>query len=229
MGLPAIAEVSRALCIIPPDWRNSEPGDQAVALCRCAGERGRCRRIRAAADSVRSTRDGEAPGISRPYTGDTGKTLTMLKPHPTTCGYGNVCYPTARSFPYGKWQPGTYSVAHSAFLNRATADLGDLFRLQSPGYPVSSNYSRDVGTPGCQRYPPNVPVDAAFGDKFAPCIERAGTWELDILNIDSISEMGKREPATGRMALTSTLPLVSRVGAGHRWRCRVGARAVPKR
>lgn len=130
------------------------------------------------------------PGISRPYTGGTGKTLTVLKPNPTTCGCSNVCRPTARLFPYGEWQPGTYSVALSAFLNRAIADLGDPFRLESHGYPIPGNYSRDVGTPGCQRYPPNMPVDAAFGDKFAPGIGRAGTWELDILNIDSVSEMG---------------------------------------
>jgi hypothetical protein len=153
----------------------------------------------------------------------------MLKLDPSTCGCGNVCYPTARSFPYGKWQPGTYSVALPAFLNRATADLGDPFRLESHSYPVPGYYSRYGGTPGCQRHPPTVPVDAAFGDEFAPGIELAGTWELDILDIDSVSEMGKREPATGCLALTATLPLVSRVGAGHRWLRRVGARAGPKR
>jgi hypothetical protein len=168
-------------------------------------------------------------GISRPYTADTGKTLT-LKPDPTTGGCGNLCYRIARSFPCGEWQPGTYSVALSAFLNRATADLGDQFRLESHRYPVPSNYSSKVTAPGHLDYPSPMPVGAAFGDEFAPGIERTGTWTLGILNVDSGSRMGTRGPATGWLALTSTPPLVSRgVGAGHRRRRRVRARAGPRR
>jgi len=151
---------------------------------------------------------GMNPGQAGPCTGNTGNPLTTLAPDPITGGCGDVYYPTTQSFPGGTWMPGTYTLAISMYSNPAAGNLSDGFLIPVQGYPVPGNYTCMVGAPGVQGSPATVPETDPFCDEFLPGAERTGSWALDIINVDSATQVGATpEPGTISLMLLAGIVL----------------------
>ena len=139
--------------------------------------------------------DGTAmnPGSVGPCAG------TPLNADPVTGICGDVYYPTTLSYSGGEWPAGSYIVALSLDANPAVGDLADGFfanavlGLSSPG-----NFTCQEGPLGFQGNPPSLPTDSPFCDSAsALTVLRTGNWALDIINVDSASEMNSApEPLT---------------------------------
>ena len=144
------------------------------------------------------------PGSSGPCTiPPTGNPVVDLTRDPTTGACGDVYYPTKESFPAGTWAAGTYIVVLSTFANFGIGNLSDgFFAPVVLGQPVPSNFTCQVGSPGYQGTPPTVGVGLPFCDGSSPGVERDGNWALDILNVDSATDLGASpEPASLALCL----------------------------
>ena len=153
------------------------------------------------------------PQQSGPCTGNTGNPLTTLPADPTTGACGDVYYPTTLSFPGGVWQPGTYTIALTEYVNPAAGNLSDGFLLALQGYPVPGNVTCMTSAPGVQGTPPTIPVDQPFCDEFLPGTQRTGNWALDIINVDSASAAGATstpEPGSAALFVLGATALVIR-------------------
>jgi hypothetical protein len=144
------------------------------------------------------------PGISGPCS-NTGTPISTLLPDPVTGACADVYYPATYPFPGGQWAPGTYTVVLSIFANAAIGPtLADgFFAPQVLQLSVPSNFTCQVGSPGYQGNPPSVAVDQPFCDEWVAGVQRTGNWALDIVNVDSASQVGAvPEPASlGLVAL----------------------------
>jgi hypothetical protein len=161
------------------------------------------------------------PGMSGPCTIPlTGNPVADLLPNPTTGACADVYYPTTNSFPGGVWDAGTYIVVLSSWANPGTGPtLSDGFLAAAQGIPVPSNFTCQVGTPGVQGNPPTYGVDQPFCDEWDPSVQDNGNWALDILGVDSASEMATPEPGSLSLGLLcGVLLLVGR----YRWRLKQG-------
>jgi hypothetical protein len=158
---------------------------------------------------------GMNPGASGPCTVPlTGNPVANLLPDPATGGCGDVYYPTTKSFPGGVWAAGTYTLALSTFANPGVGNLSDGFFAESVlGLTPPSNFTCESGSPGFQGNPPTVPVDQPFCDEFSPGMQRTGNWALDILNVDSATELtGTPEPATFTLCVLGILFFCAKQG-----------------
>jgi hypothetical protein len=153
---------------------------------------------------------GMNPSASGPCTVPlTGNPVANLLPDPTTGGCGDVYYPTTKSFPGGTWAAGTYTAVLSTFANPSVGNLSDGFLAQLQGLPA--NFTCQVGAPGVQGSPPTVPVDQPFCDEFSPGVQRNGNWALDILNVNSASELSTApEPGSWSLGLLGGLCFVAK-------------------
>jgi MYXO-CTERM domain-containing protein len=136
---------------------------------------------------------------------------------PQTLGPGgclDVYYPTTLSFPGGNWLAGTYYAVLTENENGAVGDLNladpassffDTFVL---GLGPNTNYTCDpafglVGTP-----PFAGPTDP-FCSEFTQT-EDTGNWALDILNVDSASQISSvPEPGTAALGLLGLVALIA--------------------
>jgi len=158
-----------------------------------------------------ATGTGLNPQQSGPCTGNTGNPLTTLPPDPTTGACADVYYPTTVSFPGGIWQPGTYTIALTEYVNPAVGDLSDGFLLALQGFPVPGNVTCMTSAPGVQGTPPTIPVDQPFCDEFLPGTQRTGNWALDIIGVDSATQATSTpEPGSATLFVLGAVALAIR-------------------
>ena len=132
---------------------------------------------------------GMNPGVPGPCQGP-------MNVDPNTSMCGDVYYPTTLSFPGGMWLAGTYTVALTENPNSSLGNLSDgFFDQQVLGYGPGTNFTCQVGPTGFQGDPSTFPVTDPFCSEWAP-VERNGSWAVDILNVDSASQLGTPEPGT---------------------------------
>jgi hypothetical protein len=131
----------------------------------------------------------------------TGNVISDLLPDSGTGECADVYYPTTLPFPGGVWDAGTYTVVLSTVANPGIGNLADgFFAQQVLGFSVPTNYSCQIGAPGYQGSPAIIPVDQPFCDALAPGVQRSGGWALDILNVDSATELASA-PEPGSLSL----------------------------
>ncbi len=144
--------------------------------------------------------------------GQSGPCVAPQSPDPITGVCGDVYYPTTLSFPGGVWDAGTYIVVLSTFANPGIGNLADgFFANQVLGLPNPSNFTCQVGAPGYQGNPPVIAVDQPFCDEFLPGTQRTGNWELDIVGVDSATQVSAvPEPASLTLIVLGGLGIVRR-------------------
>jgi hypothetical protein len=147
-----------------------------------------------------------------------------LDQDPNTGGC-DILYPNPYSNPYpdGIWSAGTYIVALSLDANPAVgSNLSDGFFASAVlELPIPSNFTC---TAAYQGTPPTYPETDPFCSTLAPWTpQRTGNWALDILNVDSASEVP--EPATISFLTIGVAGFAMRDGCTAI--CQCGSRAQP--